>query len=57
MVSSLQQINLLRVDDRLMEVGNWQQKVTAYLLTQRVREGNMSEKDEWAKKTLGGMKL
>lgn len=47
----------MRVDDRLMEVGNWQQKVTAYLLTQRVREGNMSEKDEWAKKTLGGMKL
>lgn len=47
----------MRVDDRLMEVGNWQQKVTASLLTQRVREGSVSEKDEWAKKTWGEMKL
>lgn len=36
-----------------MEVGNWQQKVTAYLLTQRVREGDMSEKDEWTEKHRG----
>ena len=57
LVSSLQQINLLRVDDRLMEVGNWQHKVTAYLLTQRGREESVSEKDEWAKKTSGKMKL